>query len=172
MSPAELRRELETLHKESFGWAMRCCANDRALAEDVLQMVYLKVLDGKATFAGRSSFKTWLFAVIRTTAADERRRTFYRRMFLTDFTRSYQHAARDEHHFMEKDESIEELTSALGKLSKRQQEVLHLVFYQNLSLTEAAEVMRVSIGSARKHYERGKDKLRRLFKDKDKEIIQ
>jgi RNA polymerase sigma-70 factor, ECF subfamily len=48
----------------------------------VLQTVYLKVLMGKARYNGKSSFKTWLFAVIRRTAADERRRQLLRRLSL------------------------------------------------------------------------------------------
>jgi DNA-directed RNA polymerase specialized sigma24 family protein len=37
------------------------------------------------------------------------------------------------------------------------------VFYQELTLSEAAQVMNISIGSARQHYERGKKRLRELL---------
>ena len=49
--------------------------------------------------------------------------------------------------------------SALARLSRRQREVLELVFYQDLSIEEAAETLAISIGSARTHYARGKRKL-------------
>jgi RNA polymerase sigma-70 factor (ECF subfamily) len=38
---------------------------------------------------------------------------------------------------------------------------LHLVFYQDLTIAAAADVLGISLGSARVHYERGKAQLRR-----------
>jgi RNA polymerase sigma-70 factor (ECF subfamily) len=57
------------------------------------------------------------------------------------------------------DES-ERLVRALGTLPRRQREVLHLVFYQDLTIEECGQILGVSLGTARTHYERGKARLR------------
>ena len=146
---------------------MSCCSRDPGLAEDVLQTVYLKILQGKARYNGRASFRTWLFSVIRKTAAEERRRSFFRRLKL----REYQQQSRQTNPHdssgqgMDPSEELSMFQEALTALPKRQQEVLHLVFYQDLAVQEAAKVMGVSLGSARTHYERGKRRLRESLQE-------
>src|SRR4051812_5262561 len=71
---SELSPKLERLHGESWGWALACVRHDRSLAEDVLQIAYTRILSGAARSAGRSSFRTWVFGVIRLTALEELRR--------------------------------------------------------------------------------------------------
>src|SRR5438067_11509957 len=73
MEIADFKAELERLHSASFGWALSCCRRDATEAEEVLQTVYLKILEGKARYGGESSLKTWQLAVIRKTAATEYR---------------------------------------------------------------------------------------------------
>ena len=163
MQIAELKAELERLHSASFGWALSCCRRDHTEAEEVLQTVYLKILEGKARFGGESSLKTWLFAVIRKTAATEYRRRLLRSFRLTgDPEEMVERFAISESQSagFERSELQGHFLIAMKSLPKRQREALHLVFYEDLSLREAADVMGVSIGSARQHYERGKKRLR------------
>src|SRR5436190_7067722 len=162
MDIAELKPELERLHSASFGWALSCCRRDPSDAEEVLQTVYLKILEGRARFRGESSLKTWLFAVIRKTAATEYRRKLLRTLRLVpEFDEASAIIASDSPATsFEKSEVRAHFQTALRELPRRQREALHLVFYEDLSLREAADVMGVSIGSARQHYERGKKRLR------------
>jgi RNA polymerase sigma-70 factor (ECF subfamily) len=159
MERAELERELERLHGACWGWALACCARDRDAAEDTLQSAYLRMLSGKARFDGRSSLRTWVFGVIRRTALEERRRGHSRRSreqpadrgseTISDLTPGADLV-------MEQAEERTALLAALDSLSPRQREVLHLVFYHDMTIEDAAAVMRVSLGSARTHYDRGK----------------
>jgi len=132
-----------------------------------LQTAYLKVLDGRARYDGHAAFKTWLFAVIRNTAADERRRHWLRTLKLIAYGRDYEGVSPEEPAAakLERLEMRTQFQHALAVLPRRQQEVLHLVFYQDLSIEEAAAVMGVSVGSARTHYERGKRRLRDRLKE-------
>ncbi len=162
MNSAELRAQLEKYHRESYGWALMCCARNPTEAENILQTVYLKVLEGKARFDGRAAFKTWLFSVIRHTASDHRRREMLRRIRLIGRQENAtQQVSFDDEIYRSEIQSL--FQQSLAALPRRQREVLQLVFYHDLSLSEAAEVMRVSTGSARTHYERGKKHLRHLI---------
>jgi RNA polymerase sigma-70 factor (ECF subfamily) len=163
MDESELRMQLELHHHASYGWAAACCAKAPELAEDVLQTAYLKVLRGLARYDGRSTFKTWLFGVIRMTAVDEQRRQWLRVFRLSS------QEGEPEMHLPDCGDRLDQsarsgmFREALARLPKRQQEVMHLVFYQDLSLQEASHIMGVSLGSARTHYERGKSRLRAML---------
>jgi RNA polymerase sigma factor (sigma-70 family) len=161
-SDLDLRAELARWHYESHAWAVRCCRSDVPEAEDVLHVVYVKVLDGRAVYAGRSSFKTWLFGVIRQTAREHARRNWLR---FARLERWWQAREPDDAGGVEGGGRALPLRRTLAALSRRQQEVLHLVFYQDLTIEEAAQVLSMPVGTARTHYERGKARLRRLLQD-------
>lgn len=149
---APIEHELASHHSSSFGWALACCGRRRDEAEDLLQDVYAKVLAGRAVFRGQSAFKTWLFGVIRLTAMEHRRwRWLRRREVLVDEPADAPASAP-----LVDRETAEALARALAQLSERQREILHLVFYEGLSIEEASGVMGVALGTGRVHYERGK----------------
>jgi RNA polymerase sigma factor (sigma-70 family) len=152
---AELEHEIESLHPVSYTWALGCCRRNRDEAEEILQTVYVMVLDGRAVFDGRSTLKTWLFAVIRRSAI-----AFYRRRAIRDaLLLRFFEAPR------QRDMPAPEvgLVRALAKLPRRQREIIELVFYHDMTVDAAAAIMGVSPGSGRVHYDRAKRRLRALL---------
>ncbi len=124
----------------------------------------LTLLDGRARFDGRSSFRTFLFAVIRRTAAERRRRAAVRGVALARWWRNLPDpVGADPEREAARSAESRSLAAGLASLPARQRQVLHLVFYQDLSIREAAEVIGVTLGTARTHYERGKRRLRLLL---------
>jgi RNA polymerase sigma factor (sigma-70 family) len=163
----DLARQIESLHPQCFGWAMACCDNMREDAEDVLHDTYVAVLENRLRYDGRSSLRTWLFGVIRHKARARSRRERLRAWL------GIRNVARIDAPSpapMPDDDAIaaerrERTRRALEQLSPRQREVLLLVFYHDLTVEEAAGVMRVTVGSARTHYARGKERMTRLLEE-------
>lgn len=166
MGADPIKDRLIQLHDGAFGWAMLCCHRDRDLAADVLQQSYCRILAGDATFKGQSEFSTWVFGVIRRVALEEIRRRERHRDQLESIRLKHKspddlvesHQAR-----LEQRELSEQLFKALQRLPARQREVLHLVFYEETTVEQAAGVLEISVGSARQHYQRGKESLRRIL---------
>ncbi len=168
-SPPDLIEQVSVFHADAFGWAVACCGGDPDPAADVLQESYVKVATGRAAFGGKSSLKTWWLGVVRLTALEQRRGKdrWQRRM---EAVREWL-AVFGERESPDPSETApelppidaEQLLTALALLPARQAEILRLHYQHELSVSEAAAVMGVSVGSARQHYERAKKKLRVLL---------
>jgi len=160
MNRTDLEGELEKLHGASYAWALGCCRRNREEAEDVLQESYLKILEGRAAYRGEAAFKTFMFGVIRRTAAESRRKEWMRHLRLV----TWRPAATEPAAPPDSDgQDIARLRGGLARLATRQREVLDLVFGHDMTIEQAAGTLGISVGTARVHYERGKKRLRLLL---------
>jgi RNA polymerase sigma-70 factor (ECF subfamily) len=165
MDHRDMEKELEAIHQSCFGWALTCCGWNRDEAEEALQASYLKALEGRASYDGLSSLRTWFFGVVKRTAAEKRRRRAARSFGLGRWL-SHRPALGPEptpETLSHEAEDRRLLRRLMASLTPRQRDLLHLVFYQELTIEEAAGVLDVSLGTARTHYERGKARLRHML---------
>ncbi len=153
MKPSHLEKLIKELHADAYLWARQCCNFQDWLAKDVLQQVYLKILEGKAKFNGKSSVKTWLFAVIRYTAIENIKKES--KLYPLEVVSEMETEAEVESGF--KPEKM------IQQLPDKQKEVMLLVFYHGLTIEKSAEVMGTSVGTARTHYDRAKKNLKTLI---------
>jgi RNA polymerase sigma factor (sigma-70 family) len=161
--------ELRVLHQEVFRWALYCTNFNHDLAKDTVQQTYLKIVEGTAYFGGKSSLKTWLFGVVRLTARELRRG---QERYIAGATHEAEELPDEveellDETFAEPDwESVDAgaVERALNELSLLQREIVYLVFYRDMPLSEIALVFDVSIGTVRKQYHRAKVRLAGLLK--------
>lgn len=165
--------QLAELHDGAWRWTMSIVGADRASADDVLQQVYLKIIEGRARYDGRSALKTWLYGVIRNTGASHARRRFKDQLKVARFgveqTVNGASLTAGEGDESGAGAAVDEaskkglIAQALNQLPARQREVLELSVYREFTLEQCAAILGIRVGSVRTHYHRGKATLKQLL---------
>jgi len=159
-NPRVTRSALEDVHGQVFGWALSRCDYDAAAAEDLVQQAYLELLSGKAHFDGRSTLKTFVFAVVQNLARGRFRRKARHLKLIT------QHAAESAATAdLEEPAESNSLWQAVAALPARQRDIVELVFLRDMTVEQASTVMGVTVGTGRVHYDRAKKALREKLAD-------
>lgn len=151
-----LLAELEALYRTA-----RYLTGDAALAEDLVQEVSLKVIQGQHTFRPEADFRPWVFSILRHTLTD-----YYRRQNVRPVTVSLEADGLD----LPADEPLdyrlfdyvldEEIEQALGELPFEMQLAVLLADIEEFSYREIAEVLEWPLGSVMSRLHRGRRKLR------------
>ena len=154
-NPHVSRAALEALHGQLFGWALTRCAYDQSIAEDLMQQAYVELLSGRARFDNQSTLKTFVFGVVQNLARSRFRRQNTRLRAIDSFA-SEQATAIDDNH---DHDNLKIVWEAVESLPQRQRDITELVFIRDMTIEEASEVMGVSLGTGRVHYDRAKKSL-------------
>ncbi|MDE6426799.1 MAG: sigma-70 family RNA polymerase sigma factor [Ruminococcus sp.] len=110
------------------------------LAEEIMEDTFFKLVTKKPKFSGRSSFKTWLYAIGRNSAMDSlRRRARFSDKPLEEYTDLADELSIEKDYL--KEEQKIALHRALQKLNPDYRQVLYLVFFENFSNAETAKIM-------------------------------
>ena len=131
-------------YKDGLILFLHSMTRDYALAEELCEDTFVRLAVKKPRFGGRSTFKTFLYAIGRRVAADHLRKNRGKETVSLealaeggfdlpaeeDVTRAY---LRDETH--------RAVHRALGRLTDSHREVLWLVYFEELSVKEAAGVL-------------------------------
>jgi len=138
-------RLYEQYHQSLFQFIFYMVRN-RETAEEIVQEVYIKVLQSYDSFAGNSSEKTWLFSIARHTTIDwiRKQNRQKRRWFGGESSIENEvirdHALLPEEIVTQRDE-IRQIYKGLQQCSLAQQQVMILRFIEQLSIAETADIL-------------------------------
>ena len=118
-----------------------------SIAEDLAEDTFVKLVTKKPRFKGKSSFKTWLYAIGRNVALDHLRHLSKHNTVPIDSVEELLENEEVEDRYFKEDRKII-IHQAMQKLKPEYSQALWLSYFENLSLKEIAEVMKKSVNSA------------------------
>ena len=137
--------------------------SDTALAADLCQQSWLKVMEQKQQFAGHSSFKTWLFAIGRNLLLDELRKQ-KRWIYQVNEDAAAQHA--EPAQMLERHQENLKLQQLLLQLPALQRECL-LLQLEGFSLPQIAQITTAEVETVKSRLRYARQMLAKQLGEQD-----
>ena len=164
--PAAFARLYRRHYDAVFGYCVHRLF-ERQTAEDITSAVFLKVIESFHNFKGNEKqFRNWLYT-IATNAVNEHLRKAARRDVL--LRRNCEQIS-NRSSTKTSEQKLEILKRAIFELKPKYQTVIALRFFENLKLTEIAEVLASSDGTVRSQLSRALAKLRKKLAIAQQEV--
>ena len=144
---------------------------DRGLSEELADDTFYRIAVKKPHYGGASSFRTWLYSIGRHVALDACKKKKHDCMPLDEANNDADSDSPERAYLS--DERNKTLYRALDKLKPEYRQILWLVYFENMSSDEAAEVLKKSKNSTYVLLHRAKDSLKSKLEEEgfDYEIL-
>ena len=152
------------LYRRHYDAVFRYCVHrlfERQIAEDVTSDVFLRVVENIHRFKGNEQqFRNWLYRIATNAVNNYLRKTARRNRLLKVACEQANSQVAD---CGESSDKLALLREAVFALKPRYQTIITLRFFENLKLTEIAEVLASSPGTIRSQLARALVKLRKVL---------
>lgn len=164
--------------QESLGELVEALANplilfitayvkDYHLAEDIMEDCFVDLIVKKPKFRGDSKFKTYLFQIAKNKALNHIKR---HKKFIWITEEDAEHVLREDENILSgmiQDEEKLKLYKALQKIPKQYQDALHLIYIEELTYEECAQVMGKNKKQIDNYLYQGKKRLEEILREED-----
>ena len=135
--------EIVELYNKKLILFLNAHVTNLAVAEDLAADTFLELILKKPRFNHESSFKTYLFKIGRNNALDYlKKQARHPSVPLDELQLTEQGLFVDE---LIRDEQRKELLGAIDRLHPDYRDVLHLLYFEDLSYSDAAAVLKKSV---------------------------
>jgi len=169
-APTEDCPSFEAVYQQHFDFVWRLARRfgaEEGAVDDVVQDVFVVVHRKLGDFEGRSSLRTWLYAIARRVVADHRKKRLRRRETAIEEAGAVEARATDPEGQAAQSERLQQLRELLDGLSDEQREVFVLAELEQMSAPEIAELTGAKLNTvysrlrlARRGFERALDRMR------------
>lgn len=140
----------------------------KAEAEDIAQDVLIRMLNYREGWLSKTSFHVWLRRAVYNRMVDIHRKNRPWLMSGLDSAAEVSDSALAQDSALAADETNARVAAAVLDLPLRQRMAVTLCFYEQMSLAEAGEILKVSVGAVESLLHRAKQTLRQKLGDTER----
>jgi RNA polymerase sigma-70 factor (ECF subfamily) len=149
-------------HRALFEFFVRMTGSG-AVADDLVQDVFFRMLKYRGTFRNESRFKGWMFHIARNARVDHYKKHRAVTLLAEDGAENVESRSLSPGRELEQGEQAALLERALQKLDADKREVLVLSRYQDMKYEQIAEIMECEVGTIKTRVHRALKELRQIF---------
>lgn len=132
-------------------------------AEDIFQDVFIKVNQKLSTFEGNSSIKTWIIRITINTCKDYLKSAWSRRVVPMMEYQEDAIISESDYDEVEEQDTKELIKQSVLSLPEKYKDVVICVYYQDMTIMEAANTLHIAEGTAKSRLSRARQKLKTLL---------
>lgn len=136
---------------------------DYHLAEDVFQDVFLKVNQKLPDFHEDSSIKTWIIRITINTSKDYLKSAYNRHVVTMPDYQEDMLSSSDDYSHIEEREQKNVIRKHILELPLKYKEIVICVYFQDMTIAEAAVFLSISQGTAKSRLKRARERLRKVL---------
>lgn len=158
--------DIETLIRQYGNDVLRTAymyVKDIHAAEDIFQDVFIKVNQKLSTFEGNSSIKTWIIRITINTCKDYLKSAWSRRVVPMMEYQEDAIVSDSDYENVEKQDTKNLIKETVLSLPAKYKDVVLCVYFQDMSISEAAQTLNIAEGTAKSRLSRAREKLKSLL---------
>jgi len=155
--------DIETLIRQYGNDVLRTAfmyVKDSNTAEDIFQDVFLKVNQKISTFEGNSSIKTWIIRITINTCKDYIKSAWNRKVVPMMEYQEDAIISDGDYDAVERQDTNDLVKKTVLSLPDKYKDVVLCVYFQEMTIIEAASVLHIAEGTAKSRLSRARQKMK------------
>ncbi len=167
--------DIETLMRQYGNDVLRTAymyVKDIHTAEDIFQDVFIKVNQKLSSFEGNSSIKTWIIRITINTCKDYLKSAWNRRVVPMMDYQEDAIISESDYEEVEKQDTKELIKKSVLSLPAKYKDVVLCIYFQDMTITEAARALNIAEGTAKSRLSRARQKLKSILEGRISDELQ
>lgn len=136
---------------------------DKAIAKDIAQESWLKIMDKLHTLKEAERFKSWALRIVYTKSIDNLKNQNRNRVQIKTVEKF---GIEVQQNTDDPNQIHLELLQSINKLSKEKQDIIRLFYTEEYSLKEISSFLRIPVGTVKSRLFKAREKLKTILKNR------